>query len=265
MDAAGGGGRWCVVTGGRGFAARHLVLMLLRSGEWRVRVADLPHAISLDRDEEEGILGAALREGQAVYASADLRDKAQIAKAFEGAEVVFHMAAPDSSINNFHLHYSVNVEGTKNVIDACIRCKVKRLIYTSSPSVVFDGVHGILNADESMPYPDKFNDSYSETKADAEKLVMRANGRDGLLTCCVRPSSIFGPGDKLLVPSLVAAARAGKSKYIIGDGNNYNDFTYVENVAYGHVCADKTLSSEDGAKRAAGKIDDEFEIHFELG
>ncbi|KAF0911351.1 hypothetical protein E2562_008238 [Oryza meyeriana var. granulata] len=104
-----------------------------------------------------------------------------------------------------------------------------------------------------MPYPDKFNDSYSETKADAEKLVMRANGRDGLLTCCIRPSSIFGPGDKLLVPSLAAAARAGKSKYIIGDGSNYYDFTYVENVAYGHVCAEKTLSSEDGPKRAAGK------------
>ncbi|KAF7048775.1 hypothetical protein CFC21_057466 [Triticum aestivum] len=196
MDAAEASARWCVVTGGRGFAARHLVLMLLRSGEWRVRVADLAQVISLDLDEEQGILGAAIREGQAVYASADLRDKAQLAKDFEGAEVVFHMAAPDSSINNFHLHYSVNVEGTKNVIDACIHCKVKRLIYTSSPSVVFDGVHGIFNADESMPYPDK---------------------------------------------------------YIIGDGNNYYDFTYVENVAYGHVCADKTLSSEDGAKRAAGK------------
>ncbi|VAH91386.1 unnamed protein product [Triticum turgidum subsp. durum] len=155
MDAAEASARWCVVTGGRGFAARHLVLMLLRSGEWRVRVADLAQVISLDRDEEQGILGAAIREGQAVYASADLRDKAQLAKAFEGAEVVFHMAAPDSSINNFHLHYSVNVEGTKNVIDACIYCKVKRLIYTSSPSVVFDGVHGIFNADESMPYPDK--------------------------------------------------------------------------------------------------------------
>jgi sterol-4alpha-carboxylate 3-dehydrogenase (decarboxylating) len=81
MEAAGGGGgRWCVVTGGRGFAARHLVTMLLRSGEWRVRVADLPPAITLDRDEEEGYLGAALREGQAAYASADLRDKAQVAR-----------------------------------------------------------------------------------------------------------------------------------------------------------------------------------------
>jgi hypothetical protein len=80
MEAAGGDGRWCVVTGGRGFAARHLVTMLLRSGEWRVRVADLAPAITLDREEEEGFLGAALREGQAVYASADLRDKAQVAR-----------------------------------------------------------------------------------------------------------------------------------------------------------------------------------------
>jgi len=80
MEAAGGDGRWCVVTGGRGFAARHLVTMLLRSGEWRVRVADLAPAITLDRKEEEGFLGAALREGQAVYASADLRDKAQVAR-----------------------------------------------------------------------------------------------------------------------------------------------------------------------------------------
>ena len=60
--------------------------------------------------------------------------------------------------------------------------------------------------------PLQFNDSYSETKAEGEKLVIEANGRSGLLTCCIRPSSIFGPGDKLLVPSLVSAARAGKSK-----------------------------------------------------
>lgn len=56
------------------------------------------------------------------------------------------------------------------------------------------------------------NDSYSATKAEGEALIMDANGCNGLLTCCIRPSSIFGPGDRLLVPSLVAAARAGKSK-----------------------------------------------------
>lgn len=56
------------------------------------------------------------------------------------------------------------------------------------------------------------NDFYSATKAQGEELVIKANGVKGLLTCCIRPSSIFGPGDRLLVPSLVVAARAGKSK-----------------------------------------------------
>ncbi|KAM0045611.1 putative 3-beta-hydroxysteroid-4-alpha-carboxylate 3-dehydrogenase (decarboxylating) [Helianthus debilis subsp. tardiflorus] len=246
--------RWCVVTGGRGFAARHLVDMLIRYEIYSVRIADLGPDIKLEPCEERGNLGQALRLGRAQYVSMDLCDKSQVLKACEGAEVVFHMAAPDSSINNYKLHYSVNVQGTKNVIEACTKLNVKRLIYTSSPSVVFDGIHGIFNGDESLPYPSKHNDSYSETKAEGEALVIKANGVNGLLTCCIRPSSIFGPGDKLLVPSLVAAARAGKSKFIIGDGTNMYDFTYVENVAHAHVCAERALASDGSAsKKAAGE------------
>ncbi|XP_016499608.2 3beta-hydroxysteroid-dehydrogenase/decarboxylase-like isoform X1 [Nicotiana tabacum] len=246
--------RWCVVTGGRGFAARHLVEMLIRYEMFHVRIADLCPDIKLEPDEEEGTVGKALRSGRAHYVSMDLRDKSQVLKVCEGAEVVFHMAAPDSSINNHQLHHSVNVLGTKNVIDACVELKVKRLIYTSSPSVVFDGVHGILNGDESLPYPAQHNDSYSATKAEGEALVIKSNDTKGLLTCCIRPSSIFGPGDRLLVPSLVAAARAGKSKFIIGDGNNMYDFTYVENVAHAHVCAERALASGGAvAEKAAGQ------------
>ncbi|OAY72981.1 3beta-hydroxysteroid-dehydrogenase/decarboxylase isoform 1 [Ananas comosus] len=144
MEVGGGGGggeRWCVVTGGRGFAARHLVEMLLRSGEWCVRVADLAPSLALDPREDGGgggsPLGAALLSGRAAYVSADLRNRQQVVKAFLGAEVVFHMAAPDSSINNYQLHYSVNVQ---DVIDAASNAKLET-IYTSSPSVVFDGVH----------------------------------------------------------------------------------------------------------------------------
>ncbi|XP_054797227.1 3beta-hydroxysteroid-dehydrogenase/decarboxylase-like isoform X1 [Prosopis cineraria] len=243
--------RWCVVTGGRGFAARHLVEMLLQYNTYSVRISDLGANIELEPAEESGILGEALRSGRAQYMTLDLRNKAQVLKVCEGAEVVFHMAAPNSSINNFLLHHSVNVEGTKNVINACVELKVKRLIYTSSPSVVFDGVHGILNGDESLPYPAKHNDHYSATKAEGEALVIKSNGTEGLLTCCIRPSSIFGPGDKLFVPSLVEAARAGKSKFIIGDGNNLYDFTYVENVAHAHICADRALASEG---TVAGKV-----------
>ncbi|KAE8735281.1 3beta-hydroxysteroid-dehydrogenase/decarboxylase isoform 2 [Hibiscus syriacus] len=246
--------RWCVVTGGRGFAARHLVEMLIKCDMFSVRIVDLPSKIDLESHEENGLLGEALRSGRADYVSADLRHKAQVLKALEGMEVVFHMAAPNSSINNFSLHHSVNVLGTKNVIESCIQLKVKRLIYTSSPSVVFDGVHGIFNGNESLPYPANHNDSYSSTKAEGEALVMKSNGIDGLLTCCIRPSSIFGPGDRLLVPSLVAAARAGKSKFIIGDGNNVYDFTYVENVAHAHICAEQALASGgEVAEKAAGQ------------
>ncbi|KAL7197386.1 hypothetical protein ACSBR2_020010 [Camellia fascicularis] len=246
--------RWCVVTGGRGFAARHLVEMLIRYDMFSVRIADLGPSIELDPSEEIGTLGQALRSGRAQYVSADLRDKSQVLQVCRGAEVVFHMAAPDSSINNHELHHSVNVKGTQNIIDACVEHKVKRLIYTSSPSVVFDGVHGIINGDESLPYPAKHNDSYSATKAEGEALVIKSNDINGLLTCCIRPSSIFGPGDKLLVPSLVSAARAGKLKFLIGDGKNMYDFTYVENVAHAHICAERALASERiAAERAAGQ------------
>ncbi|KAK0571430.1 hypothetical protein LWI29_015684 [Acer saccharum] len=247
--------RWCVVTGGRGFAARHLVEMLIKYEMFSVRIADLGPSIKLEPYEEQGILGEALRSGRAQFVSTDLRNKAQVLQACQGAEVVFHMAAPNSSINNYQLHHSVNVEGTKNIIDACVELKVKRLIYTSSPSVIFDGVHGVINGKESIPYPNKHNDFYSATKAEGEALVIKSNGTNGLLTCCIRPSSIFGPGDMLLVPTLVNAAKAGKSKFIIGDGNNIYDFTYVENVAHAHVCAERALASSEGSvvEKAAGQ------------
>lgn len=64
-------------------------------------------------------------------------------------------------------------------------------------------------------FPFQHNDTYSATKAEGEALVIKSNGVNGLLTCCIRPSSIFGPGDRLLVPSLVSAARAGKSKVVM--------------------------------------------------
>jgi len=55
-------------------------------------------------------------------------------------------------LDDFYFHHFI---GTKNVIDACVELQIKRLIYTSSPSVVFDGVHGIINGDESLSYPVK--------------------------------------------------------------------------------------------------------------
>ncbi|XP_047092917.1 3beta-hydroxysteroid-dehydrogenase/decarboxylase-like [Lolium rigidum] len=241
--------RWCAVTGGRGFMARHLVVVLLRSGGWRVRIIDLGPEAILEPAEKDGLLGAALRDGRAVYVSADICELSELTEALEGVDTVFHTAAPDPNNNDFQLHYKVNVEGTRNVIQACHTCKVTKLIYTSSSGVVFDGVHGQVGVDESTPYPDTFADAYTQTKAEAEKLVMRANDINELLTCCIRPGSIFGPGDKMVATLL----SHGAMMFIIGDGKNCVDFVYVENVVHGHVCAEKTLSTEEGAKKSGGK------------
>ncbi|AQL06019.1 3beta-hydroxysteroid-dehydrogenase/decarboxylase isoform 2 [Zea mays] len=251
------GRRWCAVTGGRGFMARHLVAALLRSGEWLVRVTDLAPDVVLGLGDTEDVLDDALRDGRAVYASADVCNLDQLIQAFEGVEVVFHTAAADPSKNDQQLHYKVNVEGTKNVVDACMICKVKRLIHTSSIAVVFDGVNGLLDANESLPYPDKFPDAYGQTKAEAEKIVMKANGISGLLTCCIRPGSIFGPGDIVILPTLDQCGKTHVRKsichFVFGDGKNCDDFVYVENVVHGHICAEKTLSTMEGAKTSGGK------------
>ena len=80
--ASGDGGteRWCVVTGGRGFAARHLVEKLISYNMFLVRIADMGLTINLDPHEENGTLGQALRSAQAVYVSMDLRNKDQVLK-----------------------------------------------------------------------------------------------------------------------------------------------------------------------------------------
>ncbi|KAL6629500.1 hypothetical protein ACP70R_029265 [Stipagrostis hirtigluma subsp. patula] len=241
--------RWCVVTGGRGFMARHLVAALLRSGEWHVRVTDLAATVVLGADETEAVLGDALRDGRAVYATTDVCNLDQLTQAFNGVDVVFHTAAADPAKNDLKLHHRVNVEGTRNVINACKICKVKRLIYTSSSSVVFDGVHRLFNVNESTPYPHKFPDAYAKTKAEAEKLVIKANDAIELLTCCLRPGSIFGPGDTLMP----IVDSSGRTQVIVGDGKNSDDFIYVDNVVHCHICAERTLCTKQGAETSGGK------------
>ncbi|KAG0550857.1 hypothetical protein BDA96_01G373700, partial [Sorghum bicolor] len=224
--------RWCAVTGGRGFMARHLVAALLRSG-WHVRVTDLAPSLVLGPGETEDLLRDALGDGRAVYASVDVCNFEQLTTAFEGVDVVFHTATADPIKNNLPLHYKVNVEGTKSVIDACKICKVKRLIHTSSSGVVFDGVHGLFDVNESLPYPDKFPDAYTQTKAEAEKLVIKANDINDLLTCCLRPGSIFGPGD-MVMPTLDSYGRT--NAYFITNMEPINlwDFLHMVQEELGH-------------------------------
>ncbi|CAI7885278.1 unnamed protein product [Closterium sp. NIES-53] len=245
-------GQVCVVTGGRGFVGRWLVRKLLATGEWSsVRVVDMAPELRLTDDEangegEAGLVRDSALSGQLEYISGNVCDRTTMVNAFQGASAVFHMASPNHALTDLAPHYTVNVLGTKNVIAACQEAGVRRLIFTSSASVVFDGRHDIKNGDESLPYAGKATNAYGETKAQAEAIALAANAQGGLLTCALRPSNIFGPGDPDLVPITIKNAQRGKLKFIVGDGENMSDWTYVENVVHAHICAEKALSEYKG-------------------
>lgn len=236
--------RTCAVLGGRGFLGRSLVFRLLKIGNWIVRIADSSKSLQLDlTDSSDSFLNDAIESGRASYHCLDVHDVSSIVKAIEGSSIVFHMEAEDLWNHDFYYCYKIIVQGAKNVINACRECKVGKLIYNSSADLIFDGSHDICNGDESLPCYWKFEDALSDLKAHAEALILFANNIDGLLTCALRPSNVFGPGDTQLVPFLIKLAKSGCAKFIIGNGENMSDFTYSENVVHAHICAAEALDS----------------------
>lgn len=133
----------------------------------------------------------------------------------------------------------VNVVGTKNIIAACKACGVKALIYTSTSNVVisreFRG-NGVYNGDETMPYAKEPMNIYVRTKIQGEKAVLAANDVNGLRTVAIRPASgIFGPHDGMFVENVL------KVRDVPMIAPYTSDFVFVENVAWGHLLAEKGL------------------------
>lgn len=128
----------------------------------------------------------------------DLRDSVAVAKACEGVDVVFHSAGVAGIWGAWDHFYGINTLGTHNIVAGCLRHGVSRLVYTSSPSVTFDGTdqNGI---DESAPYPSRWLCHYPHTKALAEQHVLGSNSEGSLLTCSLRPHLIWGPRDQHLI------------------------------------------------------------------
>lgn len=211
-----------VVTGGSGFLGRHLIDALLV--KYQSPAVVVVFDLRTYEHHDEFTLDRVIPHAGSVTRLGDL------IKAFRDADVVFHCVSANPLDNkNEQLMWSVNVDGTKNVIEACKQCNVGKLVYVSSASVVFDG-SPLRNITEDMPYPKRYLDYYSQTKAEAERLVLAEN-RSPLLTCSLRPSSIFGERDPMYVPRLIEAGRQNKSRYIIGNGKTKWEFTYVGNIA----------------------------------
>lgn len=223
-----------LVTGGGGFLGGAIVRLLFDRG-WTVRSLQRRHSPALDALGVEQQL-------------ADLADAPAVGAAVVGCDVVFHVAARAVLWGPRQEFEAANVVGTRNVIAACLRAGVGRLVYTSTPAVIHAGGH-IAGIDETAPYAVRFESHYPATKCLAEQAVLAANGPE-LATVALRPHLIWGPGDPQLVARIVNRARAGRL-WLVGDGSNLVDTTYVDNAANAHVLAGDRL--RPGAP-CAGKV-----------
>lgn len=213
-----------LITGGGGFLGSAIVKALL-SKEYDVKTiqrSDYPF----------------LREWGVETVRGDLTQTDDINAAADGCDIIFHVAAKAGVWGDYDDYYQANVVATKNVIDACKKNNISYLVYTSTPSVVFDGSdeEGI---NESVPYSRYFFNAYQKTKAEAEQLVLTETS-DSLKTVALRPHLLWGPGDPHLVPRVINRAKAGRLR-LVGKTTNKVDSCYIDNAAQAHILAANCL------------------------
>jgi nucleoside-diphosphate-sugar epimerase len=213
-----------LITGGGGFVGKALLKLLLK------------HNI------ECAVLGRnsypELQTLKVQCYRGDICDKDFILATVKDFDVVFHVAAMAGIWGNKRHFYNINVVGTENIIEACLKNKIPTMVYTSTPSVVFSG-DDILDGNESLPYSNNFLCEYARTKVIAEKAALTVD-QTRLKTCAIRPHLIWGPGDPHLIPRLIDRGRKQNLK-IVGEGQNLVDITYIDNVAMAHFLAAKNL------------------------
>ncbi len=216
-----------LVTGAGGFLGLYIVEQLVSRGD-QVRSFSRRRYAELDALGVEQIVG-------------DLQNADQTADACKGCSTVQHVAGVAGIWGPWDYFHGINTIGTKNIVAGCHKHEVRKLVYTSSPSVTFDGT-AQKGIDESVPYPKHWLCHYPHTKALAEQHVLVASGHNGLLTCALRPHLIWGPRDQHLVPRLLDRARRGRLRRV-GDGTNLIDTIYVENAATAHLQAADALEA----------------------
>jgi nucleoside-diphosphate-sugar epimerase len=213
-----------LVTGGGGFIGLALVRRLVESG---FEVSSFSRNIY----SEHYRLGVTAFQG-------DLLNPADIENACKGIEAVFHVAAKVGIWGRYADFYKTNVSGTENVINACKMHGVRKLIFTSSASVVFDGSN-LEGVDESVYYSEKPVSAYTATKALAEQMVLKANS-DKLKTISLRPHLVWGPGDTQLIPGILKRAKVGKLRKP-GRKDFLVDTTFIDNFIDAQLLAFKAF------------------------
>lgn len=237
-------GQKVLVIGGAGFIGSHVVDSLLATSVAEVVVYD-----NFTRGSRDNLRGALADPRCRIYPhGGDIRDVDLLDDAMRGVDCVVHLAAM------WLLHcldfprtaFDVNIGGTFNVLEACVRHKVRRLVYSSSASVYGDAVE--VPMDEAHPFNNR--NFYGATKISGEAMCRAFCERYGLSFVGLRYMNVYGPRQDQrgaytgAIPTFLNRIGAGEPPVVHGDGSQAYDFVYVEDVARANLLALQAESSD---------------------
>ncbi|MCL4539961.1 MAG: NAD-dependent epimerase/dehydratase family protein [Bacteroidetes bacterium] len=238
-------GKKVLVIGGAGFIGSFVTRQLLEEDPSQVIIFD-----NFTRGKLENVSDSLADPRCILYPhGGDIRDIDVLNEAMKGADYVIHLAAM------WLLHckdfprtaFKVNIEGTFNVLEACVKNKVKKLVYSSSASVYGDAVEVPMT--ESHPFNNR--NFYGATKIAGEAMCRAFYDRFGLDYVGLRYMNVYGPRQDQtavytgVIPIMLNKIDAGESPVINGDGSQAYDFVSVEDVARCNVLALKSEASDE--------------------
>ena len=233
-----------VVIGGAGLIGSHIVDLLTREDVAEIVVYD-----NSVRGTVENLAGALRDPRVSVFeAGGDICQSDILAKALEGADGVFHLAALWLlQCHDFpRAAFDVNIRGSFNVLEACVQQGVQRLVYSSSASVYGDAVEEPMTEDH--PFNNK--NFYGATKIAGEAMIRAFHHRYGLDYVGLRYMNVYGPRQDYrgayiaVIMKMLDAIDRGEGPTILGDGSEAFDFVAVEDCAQANLCAMRSEAAD---------------------
>ena len=250
-------GKIALITGASCFLGFHIARIIHRT--WTdVRL------ILFDSSTIPSVALRSIGAGSSVRVSVihgSVLDPASLREAFPRVDVVFHCTeVPEASDRQNRLWMrDIIVEGTKNVVEACVECGVKCLVFSGSLSQVLTNKEIQHRIDETFPNPRREERAfklYGESKSVAEELLLHANGRQcdngsTLHTCSVRCPALYGENDTNFIPAAFWLAERFSGYYLPARSHALMETMYVGNAAWAHVCAAQALLAS--AEKVGGR------------
>ncbi len=204
-----------IITGATGFIGRHIADRLIEDGH---------EVIGIGRNPK---IGSELEDKGVVFRTVDITSLEEMTNSISEADCMIHCAAKIGGWGKYGDFYNANVLGTSNVIHACRKYGINKIITVSSPSIYYTGKDRI-NVNENDPVPNKLANHYSTTKLMADRELLKFE-REGFKTIILRPRAVHGPFDRTIIPHILSLSER-KNMPLINGGNALSDVTYIDNL-----------------------------------